>query len=142
MIDCDKQMICCFRSDERVSKRVKASSCNFEETQRIKSQHMPSVLLLCLLWSFGLLAFAAKPHDGRNGLPPVTLLFRLNLDEKAVFCGIQEPKEPALVSESEWLKLLASNCHRLVGLSETEFEKLISPHFLPKVFEYIVPTIY
>ena len=98
---------------------------------------MPGVLL-CLLLSFGLLAFAAKPHDGRNGLPPVTLLIQLHLGKKAVFCGIQEPKEPALVSESEWLKLLASNCHRLVGLSETEFEKLISPHFLPKVFEYIV----
>ena len=82
-------------------------------------------VLLCLLYSFGLLAVAAKPHGGRNGLPPVTLLFRLNFDNKDVLCGIPEPKEPTLVSESEWLKLLASSCHRLAGLSETEFENFI-----------------
>ena len=94
-------------------------------------------VLLCLLYSFGLLAVAAKPHGGRNGLPPVTLLFRLNFDNKDVLCGIPEPKEPTLVSESEWLKLLASSCHRLAGLSETEFENFISPLLLPKVFKYI-----
>jgi carbamoyltransferase len=97
---------------------------------------MPGVFL-CLLWSFGLLAVAAKPHDGRNGLPPVTLLFRLEVNNKTAFCGIQEPKEPALVSESEWYKLLSSSCYRLVGLSESEFENFVLPHLLPKVFEYI-----